>query len=145
MKIFLVIIAITCAAAGARAQTNTPRYVPNGADMRIVDGKMYNRVLSTNWTTLPEAGAALEVVEVNADGVVAQSRKDDVPGGKLLLRHYPSETKLTKGETLKTSFRAMQVASVKYADETVPAYDCGLPNTAENRKTLKNGQIKAVQ
>jgi hypothetical protein len=145
MKTFLIGLAIACAAWGLQAQTNSSPYKPNAADMRIVDGKMYNRVLNTNWTTLPPTGATLEVLEVTADGVILQSRKDGRAGEKLLVKHHPDEKSLTKGTVLTKPFRAMPVEGVKQGGSVVAAYDCGLANTKENRKTLKTGPVKAAQ
>jgi hypothetical protein len=145
MKTFLVGVAISFAAWGLQAQTNSPHYKPNAADMRIVDGKMYNRVLNTNWTTLPSAGVTLEVAEIIPDGVILQTHKDNQPGEKLLVKHCPDEKNLAKGTMLTTSFRAMPVEALKYNGGTLSAYDCGLANTKENRKTLKTGPVKSAQ
>lgn len=113
--------------------------------MRIVDGKMYNRMLNTNWTTLPSAEVTLEVVEIIPEGVILQTRKDGKPGEKLLLKHYPDEKKLAKGMALTKQFRAMPVGPIRYDGGVVSTYDCGLANTKENRKTLKTGPVKAAQ
>jgi hypothetical protein len=147
MKTFLLGLAITCAAWGLRAQTNSSHYKPNAADMRIVEGKMYNRVLNTNWTTLPPAGATLGVIEVNGDGLVLARHyaKSGAEEQTIVIKHHPEEKKLAKGAVITTPFRAMRVADVKYGKGTVPAYDCGLANTPENRKTLKTGPVKAAQ
>jgi len=141
MKIIPALLAVLGIALGAAAQTNS--YVPKGTDMRIVEGKMYNRVLSTNWVTLPAAGATLEVVDVVSGGVVVKTTANS--GEEMIIKHYPEEKKLAKGKTITTSFRAMPVTAAKYGEQTVATYDCGLPNTAENRKTLTNGPIHAAQ
>jgi hypothetical protein len=145
MKTVLAVLTITCAAMGLQAQTNANHYVPNKSDMRIVDGKMYNRVLSTNWATLPQPGATLEVVEVVTNGVVLQSRMDGKAGQKLLVKNYPAAKTLTKGNVIMTPFRALEVGEVKYGGGMVTTYDCGLADTKENRKTLKVGPIHAAQ
>jgi hypothetical protein len=142
MKILSTLLAVFSLALFAHAQPNSG-YTPKAADMRIVEGKMYNRALSTNWVTLPAAGATLQVVEVTSSGVVAKTSA--ATGEEILIKHHPEEKKLAKGKTITTSFRAMPVAGAKYGEQTVAAYDCGLPNTAENRKTLTNGPIHAVQ
>jgi hypothetical protein len=145
MKKFPIWLVMFCAVSAGWAQTNTNHYKPNGADMRIVDGKMYNRTLSTNWTTLPPAGATLEAVEVISEGVVVKnSAKDGKPAEKLLIKHYPDEKNVAKGQMITMPFRALAVGSIKYGSETVPVYDCGLANTKENRKTLVNGPIHAT-
>lgn len=144
MKMFPLLLVAFCTVSIGRAQTNSAPYVPKTADMRIVEGKMYNRELSTNWTTLPAAEATLEVVEVIPEGVVVESKVKGV-GEKILVKHYPGEKKLAKGQTIMTSFRAMKVEGVKDGNATVAAYDCGLSNTKENRKTLKNGEVHGAQ
>ena len=143
MKIFSTILAVFSLALFAQAQPNSSGYTPKATDMRIVEGKMYNRVLSTNWVTLPTAGATLQVVDVTSGGVVVKTSAKT--GEEMVIKHHPEEKKLAKGKTIASPFRAMPVADVKYGDQTVAAYDCGLPNTAENRKTLTNGPIHAVQ
>lgn len=142
MRTFLGILVSILAATELRAQTGTNHYFPNATDMRIVDGKMFNRVLSTNWTTLPAQGTTLEVLEVATNGVVLQARKSDGTGEKILVKHFPGSP--AKGKAMTTPLRAMPVASVKYGAETLTAYDCGLPNTRENRKTLVNGPIHST-
>jgi hypothetical protein len=144
MKILPVLVAVLGMASAASAQTNSAAYVPRADDLRIVDGKMFNRVLSTNWTSLPAMGAVLEVVDTVPEGVVFQSKtREGKPGDKVLVKHHPAEKGLTKGKTMKTPFRALKVADFKYGKETLAAYDCGLANTAENRQALKNGPIHA--
>jgi hypothetical protein len=145
MKTFLVGLAITFGACGLQAQTNSSHYKPNAADMRIVEGKMYNRALNTNWTTLPPAGTTLEVVEIIPDGVILQTRKNDNPGEKLLVKHCPDDTTLTKGTVLTKPFRAMPVEGVRQGGGVITTYDCGLANTKENRKTLTTGPVKSAQ
>jgi len=145
MKTFLMALASICATWELQAQTNNSPYKPNAADMRIVDGKMYNRVLNTNWTTLPSAGTTLEVAEVIPVGVILQTRTDNQPGEKILVKHCPDEKSLAKGTVLTKPFRAMPVEAVKYDGVVVTTYDCGLSNTKENRKTLKTGPVKSAQ
>src|SRR5580704_4059654 len=145
MKILLALLAVACAAPGLLAQTNTYHYTPKSADMRIVEGKMYNRVLSTNWTTLPSAGTTLEVLAVIPDGAFVQSHKDGKAGDKLMIKHCPDSNKLAKGQTITNPFRAMQVADVKFENGTVAAYDCGVANTKENRKALVNCPIHGAE
>lgn len=145
MKTFLLGLTISLAACGLQAQTNSSHYKPNAADMRIVDGKMYNCVLNTNWTTLPAAGVTLQVADIIPDGVILQTRKDDQPGQKILVKHYPGEKNLAKGAMLTKPFRALPVEGVRQDGGVITTYDCGLANTKENRKTLKTGPIKSAQ
>ena len=145
MKILSTVLAVFSLALLANGQSNSSGYTPKAADMRIVEGKMYNRALSTNWVTLPTTGMGLSVVDVNSNGiVVAISGKAGASGEEMVIKHHPEAKKLTKGATITTPFRAMPVSGVKYGEQTVAAFDCGLPNTPENRKTLTNGPIHAV-
>jgi hypothetical protein len=147
MKTFLAGLAMALAALGAQGQTNTSHYVSKAADMRIVEGTMYNRVLSTNWVTLPSAGGTLQVVEVSPEGIVAllTYAKSGAIEETLVIKHHPEEKKVAKGSAITTPFRAMRVADVKYGNGKVAAYDCGLANTKENRKALNSGPVKAAQ
>ena len=142
MKILSTMLAVFSLALLAHGQSNSGGYTPKAADMRIVEGKMYNRALSTNWVTLPSAGATLQVVDVVSGGLVVKTSA--TTGEQMVIKHHPEAKKLAKGATITTSFRAMPVAGIKYAEQTVAAYDCGLPNTPENRKALTNGPIHAV-
>jgi hypothetical protein len=143
MKIFSAMLVLCWLAIFASAQPTPGGYTPKAADMRIVEGKMYNRVLSTNWVTLPAAGVTLQVVDVVEGGLVVKASA--TTGEQMVIKHHPEEKKLAKGATITTPFRAMPVAGIKYGQQTVAAYDCGLPNTPENRKALSNGPIHAVQ
>jgi hypothetical protein len=142
VKLLPTLFAVLGIALAAGAQTNSAKYVPKASDMRIVEGKMYNRELSTNWVTLPIAGGSLVVVEVIPGGVVVKgSVKSGEKAETMLIKHCPGEKDLAKGKSISSPFRAMPVAAVKYGSATVAAYDCGLANTPENRKTLTNGPI----
>src|SRR5271170_6667479 len=141
MRFLLIALASFLAAGSVRAQTNAPRYQPKSSDFRIVNGKMYNRALSTNWTTLPPSGSTYAVLASVPEGLVLQSRKADMPGDTILLKHYAADKTPAKGDIITISFRAMPVDAFKYEDMKISAFDCGLPNTPQNRKTLVNGPI----
>jgi hypothetical protein len=150
MKTFPLLVMLFGLALAAGAQTNSNPYVPRADDMRIVEGRMYNRVLSTNWTTLPSAGMTMEVLDAVPEGVVFQSRRKDgaTPGatnGKLLVKHLPNERALKKGAIMTASVRALPVAGFNYGAETVAAYDCGVANNAANRKSLKTNELQQVK
>ncbi len=144
MRILPILAAVCGVVLSTKAQTNSAKYVPKASDMRIVEGKMYNRELSTNWVTLPASGGKLEVIDMTSDGVVVKgSTKAGGAAETMLIRHYPDAPNLSKGKKISTPFRTMPVEATKYGNGTVAAFDCGLANTPANRKGLTNGPIHA--
>lgn len=108
-----------------------PKYKPQPEDFRIADGKLYNILVSTNWNTWI-SGPEMRVRQVLTNGVIFHLIER---GGTCLVKNYPGL--LTQGQTIKAYLRVMRAGVFQYAGETIPAYDFGLANTPENRKTLK--------
>ena len=132
---------------------------PQPPEVRILDGTLYFINTSTNWVELADG---MEVIEVLPEGVVSQivryrpiyrRNPQTAPGtsnaqgrllrtekllvGKCIIRNHPQHGTLTSGASVYNRFRVFPRGVFKYGAETIAAYDCGLPNTTENRKTLK--------
>jgi TPR repeat protein len=124
---------------------------------RIVNGEIHDSVMSAAWGDIadlvsevkPWTGERLVNLRVQSFGptsIVCEAYEnergiDPSPGqyedGRfikdVLVYHHPSQVKLTTGQRLPHC-RAMRVANWQTNGTSLEAYDCGLPDTAENRK-----------
>ena len=119
-------------------------YKSEPEDFRIVNGRLYNAITSTNFIYLPQYSGPsgyFEVEKITPQGVVFRPTvKSYAPDyiQRFLVKHLPNEKELFTGQTFANGFRAMRITPVTIGKETFATYDYGLPNTPENRKTLTN-------
>lgn len=127
----------------AHAQTN--KYTPKAEDFRIVNGKLYNAELSTNFVTLNEDRKIqgvmfyLKVVDPHQAGTVMQSCTWSVKGGErrgtfILVKNLPEQNRVTTGQDFERRIRVMPNGTHQWRSTkgvlTINAYDYGLPNVA---------------
>jgi hypothetical protein len=136
-----VFILLAAAATATAADVKLPSgrtYKAEPADFRVVDGKVYNIVLSTNWVKLPQGDANMRVHNVISNGVYFRIEgKRSNPDTFVFVKNYPDRDKLTTDQRIEKVV-AMQTgiknATNKAGGEyTMKAYDHGLPNTPDNR------------
>jgi len=72
------------------------------------------------------------------------SQTISLPAGSCFVRNFPDAQLLTEGERITPDLLVIRVLPFKFGEETLPAYDCGLDNTPENRLTLKPAPVKAT-
>ena len=125
-----LLAALTCAGA-------EPKYTPKPEDFRILDGKLYNAVLSMAWTRLPKHSGSLKVYEIIPQGVIVQPILPAIDGAKYLIKNHPEQKTLTTGKWIG-AMDVFRRGVFTYGLDTMEVYDWGLPNTPENRKTLTN-------
>ena len=138
---------------------------PRAEDFRIAGGTLYNIQLSTNWVRLSQA-KPLYVVAVRREGLLVEERWEDPVYGppqvnalerigagfgggpphrpllytikqtglRKLIRNYPKGV-VTGSRVPSDIF--MPSGTMDWEGSTIAIVDYGLPNTPENRKTLK--------
>jgi hypothetical protein len=135
------------------ASAADPNYKPKPEDYRIVNGKLYNLVLSTNFVTLNKISGehgpkwsysqgGLQVVNVLQAGVVMRHYSFNIGnkgyGSTIIVTNLPDAAGLVTGKYYPRPFRAMRRGVYKWASTEgifdIAAYDYGIPNTPENRK-----------
>jgi hypothetical protein len=123
------------------------------SDFRIFDGKLYNVQKSTLWETIPpdtilrryvakvdnvRSNRVLVRIEYLGDNYIA----NDVWDGRLvMILNHPKQDTLARGDIVPKE-RLFPVGNRQVTNSAgvafpVKAYDYGLLNTPENRKTLK--------
>ena len=90
------------------------------------------------------------MVEVIREGVIFESYGSiDNGSGRMitycLVKHLPDESMLTTGKIYRENRFVMRTGRFSYQNQTLPAYDYGLPDTPENRKALTNSVAKPKQ
>lgn len=145
----------------AQSQVTT-NLVEAHPDFRRVDGKLYNRKLSTLWRDV-----AGNFVKTKGDGIILQAfeeRKihgpgvsvmapnaglfmntnfippyspvigvERVKGGRIFVKNYPTSPKPVTGSEIRC--RALPVGTLDFEGETIAAYDYGSPNVVAVVKT----------
>ena len=127
-------------------------YVPEAWHFRIVDGQLYNIILSSNWHDLWEwTGTPFGQFRVSSKGydsvignwVAVDCFKMDVQTGDhnllktVLVKNCGHPENLAVGESFSANSRVMLVGNVEtYDGRKLEVYDSGLPNTPENRAAL---------
>lgn len=121
-------------------------YTPEPGDFRVVDSKVYNIILSTNWVKVPTVYDRIRVNNVNKDGVFFRvengfhSNRSSDPDTYIFVKNYPGRDKLTTDQFVERMvvMQSGVLPSTNRVGYIVKAYNYGLPNTPENRK---NGNV----
>jgi hypothetical protein len=118
-------------------QTYLP-WPPDPKKFRLVNGKRYNIQQFGKSTGLINYIGDVEVDEMISGGVICSVYWADNTGGRnfkqnIVIYNYPEPNSLTIGKILN-SYPCMQVENFHSGRVSYEAYDCGVPDTIENRK-----------
>lgn len=155
IAIILLLAGVCGTSLGQGVQLPPPNY-----QNRIVEGKIYNPAKSVLWTNMATGttrhGSKLVVASIGPKSVGFYVYKDIIDWGsyqvgtvigqefvkEIVVWNHPFHDVLTTGEVITNkgtspatrSFLAMKVANWSTNQLSFEAYDCGVPDTIENRK-----------
>lgn len=150
MKHILMILLLSCLGAFAQQPSVATNIVTAHPAFRIVNGRLYNTDLSTNFATLEG-----QCVKVLSNGVIVQRieirqtylevatntaqalaalagapapmiKEEQVPGKKFFIRNYPDQPLAVIGSPIVA--RAMRDGVFSYESEIMESWDYGTPN-----------------
>jgi len=138
MKTAIIVTVLSILSTSVPAQTSRSK-----ADLRIVDGKVYNAPAAPGWETIPAefqngTGQSCTVAKVLPEGIACDIEYSEyteargLRGGHLkyiLVKNHPRKAALISGNSLDP-FRAMLVGRAQLFGDTVAVYDCGTPYQA---------------
>jgi hypothetical protein len=98
--------------------------------VRLIDGKVYHVLNSTNWVTIPSPyylqDRQIKVVKVFENKLIISEEGDNnVHLNYVIVTNHPQQKTALTGDHLK-AFRAMKIGRVDYKGDAVALYDWGL-------------------
>jgi hypothetical protein len=128
----------------APAAPADPAPPPLSSHFRLVDGKIYNIMLSTNWTYLPSPRGKLEIVQLLTNGAICTAKMEiiktnrvvgyEASGTNVFVKNIPA---VANGVIVGA--RVMRAGTTNIGDKTYPAYDYGILNSSMNWHLFRGG------